>query len=169
VQEAALARDLVFICGQRLLTFNFMWSAATFSQYLNDVRDAAGNLVDTSLFRNNATALHIRQLLRDNSVASAWKLMFAAMATALFHDCLLPEDRVRGLVGLVQSPDLADVLAHTGSTVNILYTKCPKYLLLTVSPRESQWWGLSQLCFHVRSERWPTILGARSTSHGIQV
>ncbi|KAF2027769.1 hypothetical protein EK21DRAFT_91278 [Setomelanomma holmii] len=140
VQEAALATEIVFICVEKLFTFEHMWYTATFSQYLKDLRDKHGSLLDTSVFRNSATALHIRQLMKDDCVSGQWKLMFAATATALFHECLLPEDRVRGLLGLLQTSDLPVDLAYVGSDINILYTKLAKHLPLTVNPQEPLWW-----------------------------
>jgi hypothetical protein len=153
VQEAALAEDLVFICGEHQIASTSLKKAIRSAFVLRGIYDALGHHVDLADVIP-VGMFDIISRVRESPLARYKEheacMLMTVSKTMVRHSyqCLLPEDRVRGLLGLCQTSVLLDLKLHSLDIVR-LYTVFSLYLLLEVSPRlvPSIWWGWFGLVF----------------------
>ncbi|KAH7092431.1 heterokaryon incompatibility protein-domain-containing protein [Paraphoma chrysanthemicola] len=174
VQEAALARNLTFLCGLASYSYELLFSASTFAQYFRDIKDTDGNLIDTMYSSKSTSILTLRTALRDQNKSIAGVLIFAARVTGAHHHCLLPQDRVYALATLYPEAALTELLGGFEPRLEILYARFAKFLLSELGPRARSFWLWLTYAFaferidrlpswapdlhHMRENNWPDPL-----------
>jgi hypothetical protein len=156
IQEAALASDIVFLCGAHNIDATLLESAVASDMFTSwRVTDASGkpfkllwSLID------NSTVFWIRDLVQGGKNTLSLDTSSLLLRTTLLmtgsHSCFLPRDRVLGMLGLVEKNELASfgVDFHACTSIATLYTQFTTYLLLNCNPNETQfWWPLFNLAF----------------------
>jgi hypothetical protein len=152
MQEAALAGSITFICGDHEIASNLLEQSIRSAAYLNDVFDASGNVVElahvwfhSGIFDIRDTVLHAPGLYEHTGEASMLMEVSHIMANQ-DYTCLLPEDRVRGMLGLCRTPAAKNLGLHDSLDVETLYTIYGKHLLTSAAPN-ARWWSWLGLAF----------------------
>ncbi|KAH7066384.1 heterokaryon incompatibility protein-domain-containing protein [Paraphoma chrysanthemicola] len=174
VQEAALAKDLIFLCGLVSYSYELLYSASMFAQYFRDIKDTEGNLVDTMYASKSTSILMLRTALRDQQRSPVEVLVFAARVTGAHHHCLLPQDRVYALATLYPNATLTELLGAFEPRLEVVYANFARYLLSEVGPRDRLFWLWVTYAFaferidrlpswapdlhHMRENNWPDPL-----------
>jgi hypothetical protein len=145
MQEAALAERIIFICGQYEIGPMHMRQTIRSAACL-EFYDASGNIVDLDDAWYHAAIFDIRDTVQytpglDEYTGEASMLMEVSYLMANNnHKCLLPEDRVRGMLGLCRTSAVSDLKLHDSLDVPTLYTIFSKHLLTSVDP-SGRWWS----------------------------
>jgi hypothetical protein len=156
VQEAALAADITFLCGEYEIDREILESAVD-SDVVSTWKasDIHGNPVKFKApLSDSSTVFWIRSLVqRDNPSISLNTPSLMQRVTLLMtgeHACFLPEDRVRGMLGLIDEAELGltSVKLHSCQSTQELYTEFAAYILLNTDPWFTQfWWPFFNLAF----------------------
>jgi len=75
--------------------------------------------------------------------------MMTSLRMAGTSDCLLPKDRIRGILALANDPNFAGIEAKDWLDIATVYTKFSGHLLSTVESRNLGWWRWLSLAFTV--------------------
>ncbi|KAF1916067.1 heterokaryon incompatibility protein-domain-containing protein [Ampelomyces quisqualis] len=142
VQEAALAAEITFLCGQHRIDYKLL-EAAVQSDTLSSwkVTDANGDPVTFSRTRlDSATVFWIRQLVRGESTIASLSIPDLMLRVVILltgeHACFLPQDRIVGMLGLFDEKELS----ATGINFTI-------YLLTHNEPYKRLWWRFFNMAF----------------------
>jgi hypothetical protein len=164
MQEVALARDWGFLCGEHEIRTDVIEEALVGS-YLLNIRDSLGNLVDLLSSTDSEAVYTIRNRVQHDLTKHASSSTDAAMVLAVSIEiannnlqCLLPADRIRGVLGLCQTPALVELELHEITDIGILYTTFSKYLFMEAGTEaDLQWWfWFSHACYPIRDQGLPS-------------
>jgi hypothetical protein len=163
LQEAALAENIICLCGEHEVAFELLEEAITNAPPLRELYDARGEHVDLRGTYGNVQVFNIRKVVRHQieqygHTSPVRMLLAVSYLMAGSHACFLPEDRVRGILGLCSDADIADSNILEQSSVEGLYTAFSRYVLTTVDPSlNTNWWQWQSLAFTlVRREGLPS-------------
>ena len=149
VQEAALAMNIAFLCGEHEIDFALLEAAVdngfVHSWNVNDVHgDPVKFPIPTS---DNSTLFHIRGRVQKDATSlesvTPSLLLRLAILMSREHDCYDAKDRVFGMLGLVKEEELdaTGISLRTCATVQEMYTQVSAYLLLNNDPNMTEnWW-----------------------------
>ena len=138
---------IVFLCGEHEVASELMEIAISSASHLMDIYDAQNNHVDPRGAYLSESVFDIRNKLREDYESDALMLLEVSFLMAGSHACLLPEDRVCGLLGLCRNEDLAGFKFQELLDVNIIYTTFSGYLLTAVDSNNVNWWLWLSLAF----------------------
>ncbi|KAH7092484.1 heterokaryon incompatibility protein-domain-containing protein [Paraphoma chrysanthemicola] len=146
VQEAALAREIVFLCGQHDI------SAEILEQALIGALLAAGH--HPKLKKLVSGTFHARSIFNIRRRVQSWQtaaevllLEVSVMMAAGNQQCLMPEDRVRGVAGMSSHEHLLDMQVAGRSHIPFLYTAFSRDMLLRNDSNTMLWWYYVSLAF----------------------
>ncbi|OAL45453.1 HET-domain-containing protein [Pyrenochaeta sp. DS3sAY3a] len=148
-QEAALPDDIAFLCGAHEISLEALRGAMLAVTWLPSMNDVQGNSVrieDTDAYVSIFWMRDVVSSRRANkpNLNPAHELMFHSFMTTGRTGCLMPEDRVFALVGLVEKENLDRSgvdFHHYYTSVSDLYTRFSSNLLTRVDKTESLWWS----------------------------
>lgn len=167
VQEAALAKDIAVLCGEHRIEFTPLRDVVCSGLVHLYILDTEGCRVDFN-GRNSEYVYYARKLVQDRVASTTLRtgpveLSKIASWVAEHQDCRYAQDRVLGVLGLVDEK----FLAHTGdalqtymgdhSSIPELYTMFTEYLLTNINAQDiSWWWWLNQVFTYGRNEDLPS-------------
>lgn len=148
-QEAALPNDITCLCGANEIPMEALREAMLAVRWLPSMHDAQGDRVrleDTSAYVSIFWMRDVVSARRANNpdLNPAHELMYHSYMTTGRTGCLMPEDRVFALVGLVEEENLDRSgvdFHHHYTSVSDLYTRFSSNLLTRVDKTESLWWA----------------------------
>jgi hypothetical protein len=153
MQEAALANELVFLCGKHEISGKDMIAASLGVRSLN-VRDANNR----SMFGDESfdawgvfdvrVEVRLGSKFKEEHYSNAELLLRVSQMMVVHRvQCLLAEDRIWGLLGFSTSTLLHHNLQHALDT-DTLYTRFSRYILSQNDPdRDEVWWQWLDLAF----------------------
>jgi hypothetical protein len=156
VQEAALAAEIVFLCGEYKVDCKLLESAvSTDTMSIWIASDIHGNPVKfSSEVFDGFTVFCVRSLVQEVAASLSLDTPYLMQRTMLLmaksHACFLPEDRVRGMLGLVEEKrwGTTSVELHSCTSMQALYTRFAAYILLNTDPFKTEfWWPSFNLAF----------------------
>ncbi|KAH8725530.1 heterokaryon incompatibility protein-domain-containing protein [Phaeosphaeriaceae sp. PMI808] len=120
LQEAALAREIMFLCGTNRFEYAPIENLGKTNSFRNwNILDINGDRVDLRLNCGLRVVVDIRSLCNERV------------------------DRVFGLLGLVDKQILSSrVKFHTSTSTTLLYTQFSAYILLNADPKPARLWWL---------------------------
>lgn len=155
IQEAALARDWIFLCGANEIHPSIL-SAAAENAFFLETTDVLGNEIK---FRNlnvwhNHGVFKIRSVVQRSlshpNLNTEGELLMRVCHTMMTDQaqCLFPKDRVCGILGLCHTSALLDLKIQHVSDVATMYTLFGRHLLSVVDPNDGPlWWDWLDLAF----------------------
>jgi hypothetical protein len=139
VQEASLAKNLRFLCGSYEIALELLEETLDSPTYLLRVFDSRDEKVDLALYGRQTFA--IRSLARARKIDEERKYIFQtltqfSLGISHAHHCQYAQDRVFGLLGLVNEDDLEtnNLLFDTTISIPQLYTEFSALLLTQCDP-----------------------------------
>jgi hypothetical protein len=156
VQEAALAAAITFLCGEHKVDGKLLESAVESDRVSSwKVFDILGNPVKVTYTKSDSsTVFWIRSLVQGGGASLSLDTPNLMLRVTLLmtgdHACFLPEDRVRGMLGLIDENELGttSIELHGCTSTQALYTHFAAYILLNTDPFETQfWWPFFSLAF----------------------
>jgi hypothetical protein len=150
LQEVVLAQDVVFLYSNHTMPVVHVESVALCSMFSDHVR----GVTDFYEYIRLAAAyrlFHTRELYRKkNAQTLLSSMLYISVYTSQYFHCTEPQDRVLGLLGMLdeQGAAIKEALRDTGSTVHdeedfflvVLYTSFSRLLLTQNSSSSSIWW-----------------------------
>jgi hypothetical protein len=140
VQEASLAKSLRFLCGNHEIGLQPLEETLNSAIHLLRVFDSRDERVDLGLYGRQTFA--IRSLARVRRIDEERKYIFQtliqfSLGISHAHRCQYAQDRVFGLLGLVNEDDLEtnNLLFDTTISIPQLYTEFSALLLTQCDPR----------------------------------
>lgn len=159
VQEAALATNMIFLCGAHSIDSALLQAAVEHDDFYDwKAFDTNGEPIKfTTSGIDNSTVFWIRELVQGHArtlgLDTPGLLLRMTLLMTGEHSCYLPQDRVFGMLGLVPEKDLTitGVSFQSYDSIPTLYTQFSKYILLNTDPNETQfWWNFFNLSFTFR-------------------
>lgn len=150
VQEAALAQDLAFLCGDHEIACQQMEDVLHESHHLSRVRyvdfqtrDIYSNI---GLFSIRETVQEVQEMHGRGLLSS--ELVMVSRWVAYGQTCLRPEDRVLGILGMTDewSVEIAGMNFHQHSSISALYTRFAT-MVLGHSDYNNEWWKWLGMAF----------------------
>jgi hypothetical protein len=89
----------------------------------------------------------VRDMLENDGLSPVAVLMTLQVYMAGCSDCLLPEDRIRGILALARGPKFAGIEAEDWLHVTTVYTEFSGQLLSAVDSKDRIWWAWLGLAF----------------------
>jgi hypothetical protein len=174
VQEAALARNLCFLCGEHEINQLVMKDAACNAGSVIELYGAHGVSLGQGGLAQAQTLFYICSLVkhcwyekRTTPDLLPQMLSYVTTCMADSKDCLQPRDHILGIMGMF---DLAD-LENTGMDPHLpyrgvqdLYTRFTTLVLTGYDPTKKTWWDWLSLFVRTAKNRGATILGTRFPS-----
>jgi hypothetical protein len=164
MQEIALARDWGFLCGEQEIDPEAIEKALLKSHLLR-IEDALHNPVGIYAGYYSRGVYKIRERVQHNlnshALSSTDAKMILDVSIEIANNdlkCLLPGDRIRGILGFCQTSDLVDMELHEITDIAILYTAFSRYLFMEIDITENfQWWcWFSHACHPIRGQGLPS-------------
>jgi len=148
IQEAALAADLTFLCGTHIIDGTLLEDAVySDTGALWKALDNSRQVADLAAFSvTNLTTTMVRSLVQGGgrSLSSETPGLLLRVSRLLNGQtyCFLAQDRVFGILGLVEDEDLSVTVAdlQKSESISTLYNRFSRYILLNNSPNETQYW-----------------------------
>jgi hypothetical protein len=149
VQEAALAKDIVFLCGEHRIDFGVLRDVVCSRLVHLYILDTEGRRVDFN-GRNSEYVYYARKLVQDRATSTTLRtgpveLSKIASWVAEHHDYCYAKDRVLGVLGLVdenfltQMGDALQIYMGDYSSIAELYTIFTEYLLTNINAQYITW------------------------------
>ncbi|KAF2022469.1 hypothetical protein EK21DRAFT_119733 [Setomelanomma holmii] len=167
VQEAALAKDIAFLCGEHRIEFTLLRDVVCSGLVHLYILDTEGRRVDFN-GRNSEYVYYARKLVQDRVASTTLRtgpveLSKIAGWVAEHQDCRYAQDRVLGVLGLVDEKFLTQIgdalQTYMGdySSIAELYTMFTEYLLTNINAQDiSWWWWLNQVFTYGRNKDLPS-------------
>lgn len=177
VQEAALARDLVFLCGENRIDSKLLEDAVSAEEFHSyKVRDVNGEYVKFKTSEIDQNIMFYIRAIIQRKVSYTVDTPGLLLRLALLmdgHSCSVAQDRVLGMLGLVKTEeiDATGVTLRALDSVATLYTQFSTYIMLHNSPNDTQfWWRYFNLAFtlnkHAGLPSWvPDLHDQRKTTN----
>ncbi|KAH7066329.1 heterokaryon incompatibility protein-domain-containing protein [Paraphoma chrysanthemicola] len=149
VQEAALARGIVFLCGQHEINARILENAvrgalAAARHHPKLVKD----ITIASPVNNALSVFDIREIVQGTQVGADELLLVVSIMMAIGnHQCLMPEDRIRGVAGISSHEHFLGLVVADRSRIPFLYTVFSRDLILRTYPFTRLWWTYVSLAF----------------------
>lgn len=150
VQEAALAKDITFLCGEHELSFAILSKAAADEAFTKWDLQEQGKEVDNiaPAQERHGIAYIVRNLLKDKEdklhdhqgrVRLLKNPLHAISIMADNLKCFAPQDRILGALALLKEMDPYSMHDYGSNSTAKLYIRFSQYILST-SVRDFRWW-----------------------------
>lgn len=150
VQEAALAKDIAFLCGEHEICFETLSEGAAGEKFiLWNLQEASHKDQSIAPARERyGSACVVRKLFQTKEAPSADHqgrgnlLKNPIRAITIMADnlqCFAPQDRIFGALALLKEMDPNGLHDYTHGSTTRLYVQFSTYTL-TISVRDSDWW-----------------------------
>lgn len=155
VQEASLAKDMAFLCGDHEIDFVKLEEASdtqSFSKWT--WYDATGQAVPSPHMSVSSQALFdTRTFFRSQKNYEGDTVACRPLRVVLLmipnFDCFAPQDRIFGMMGLLKEMDPEILDFSDNVSIPSLYTSFTRYLF-AISDTNQYWWRYFNLSFNLR-------------------
>ncbi|KAJ4364235.1 hypothetical protein N0V95_000857 [Ascochyta clinopodiicola] len=154
MQEAALAQDIVFLCGEHEVEFAVLDEAIDTENFRRwDWRTATGTAVRFPyMTMRHATLPDIRTFFRSQKVhldnPVEWRPIRVVLLMTTNLECFAPQDRIFGMMGLLKEMDPEISSFRGNASTRDLYVDFSKYIL-SKSTRNHHWWKYLNMSFNL--------------------
>lgn len=152
---------MIFLAGASEIHPEALGAAVRYARYLlpTDARGDRVSLIDVDDYEVFSTRRAVQMELTspEPTLASAFLMSVSYSITVARCQCLLPEDCVRGLLGLCDAPDSLQQSISSAQGVEATYTRFTRYVLSATDPNEThRWWDFLSLAFSPRVIKLPS-------------
>jgi hypothetical protein len=169
VQEFALVEEVTFLCGEHEIGLWEFNAGVEHIFHMDEVRDCEGNYVHKSGLFNSQRTSSIRKVMQSpptstqrTSAEEVSRLLLVSLWTSGSHDCSQAQDRVLGLMGLIDIHHLEGTAFDFRlgyASISELYTRFSAAILLHAENTHNHvfvpWWHWLSLAF--RPEKNPDL------------
>ncbi|KAH6618743.1 hypothetical protein C7974DRAFT_36344 [Boeremia exigua] len=162
IQEAALATDIAYLCGEHEIDFMALDEALDTQRftYWNWYDTAGAPVRFAKMTMAHEVLPDIRTFFRSDKIhesdAVAWRPLRVVLLMVPNLDCFSPQDRVFGMIGLLREMDPEIPRFRYDTSVADLYTSFSRYILAK-STRNHFWWRYINMSFSLyRTEGLPS-------------
>ena len=165
IQEAALARTITFLCGDEQVASIDIMRATGAAMHLYGIVDAQGAGVPLGGAIAGSDVFRVRHLVHSradlqHSNGGREVILKVSNLIAGRHTCSQPQDRVIGILGLIEDEELSvyDMSALLSCTsLRDLYTRFSRFLLTDMVVDSEAWYEYFELAlFSPRSQNLPS-------------